>query len=400
MNYFLFILKSCFEDFRRNKLRTFLTSLGILIGVSSVILMIAFGLGLKKYINDQFESLGANLMFVIPGSKNTFLRGGGMMGGIRFDDKDVSKIKRIKTINHVAPVFAQTGALIKARSKTEIAEILASSEEIIPIMNLEIEEGRFIEKRDIQKGSKVIMLHKSFAEKLFNSASEAIGENIVSEKQNFKVIGILKSKGGGGFGGGSLDAHVYIPFKASYSFNPDKKYYGIYFKTINKEVIPETKQEVINILVKRYDKDDFTVMEPTELMETISSIFIIINTILVAIAAISLIVGGIGIMNIMYVSVVERIKEIGIRRAVGATKSDILSQFLAEAVVLSLLGGFLGLLISFAVVFFIQRYFPAYIDFLSILVALGVSSVIGIVFGVLPAKKAADLTPVEAIRYE
>jgi putative ABC transport system permease protein len=322
------------------------------------------------------------------------------MGGIRFDDKDVSKIKRIKTINHVAPVFAQTGALIKARSKTEIAEILASSEEIIPIMNLEIEEGRFIEKRDIQKGSKVIMLHKSFAEKLFNSASEAIGENIVSEKQNFKVIGILKSKGGGGFGGGSLDAHVYIPFKASYSFNPDKKYYGIYFKTINKEVIPETKQEVINILVKRYDKDDFTVMEPTELMETISSIFIIINTILVAIAAISLIVGGIGIMNIMYVSVVERIKEIGIRRAVGATKSDILSQFLAEAVVLSLLGGFLGLLISFAVVFFIQRYFPAYIDFLSILVALGVSSVIGIVFGVLPAKKAADLTPVEAIRYE
>jgi putative ABC transport system permease protein len=141
-------------------------------------------------------------------------------------------------------------------------------------------------------------------------------------------------------------------------------------------------------------------MEPTELMETISSIFVIINSILVAIASISLVVGGVGIMNIMYVSVIERIREIGIRRAIGATKRDILFQFLAEAVILSLLGGFLGLVISFIVVFFIQSLFPAYIDLLSIMIALGVSSAIGVIFGVLPAKKAADLSPIEAIRYE
>lgn len=400
MTYFIFILRSAFEDFQRNKLRTFLTSLGILIGVASVVLMIAFGLGLKKYINDQFESLGTNLMFIIPGSKNTFLRGGGMVGGIKFDDKDVNKIKRVKTISHVAPIFAKSGVFVEVHGKTEIVEILASTEEIVPIMNLELEEGRLMEKKDAQKGSKIIMLHKTLAEKLFSSASEAIGKNVVSEEQNFRVIGILKSKGGGGFGGGSMDDHVYIPMKASYSFNPDKKYFGIYFKTDSKDVILETKEEVKNVLLKRYDKDDFTVMEQTELMETISSIFSIINTILVAIAAISLIVGGIGIMNIMYVSVIERIREIGIRRAIGATKDDILYQFLAESVILSLLGGFLGLTISFVVVFFIQKYFPAYIDFFSVLIALGVSSAIGIIFGVLPAKKAADLAPIEAIRYE
>lgn len=400
MTYFIFILRSAFEDFQRNKLRTFLTSLGILIGVASVVLMIAFGLGLKKYINDQFESLGTNLMFIIPGSKNTFLRGGGMVGGIKFDDKDVNKIKRVKTISHVAPIFAKSGVFVEVHGKTEIVEILASTEEIVPIMNLELEEGRLMEKKDAQKGNKIIMLHKTLAEKLFSSASEAIGKNVVSEEQNFRVIGILKSKGGGGFGGGSMDDHVYIPMKASYSFNPDKKYFGIYFKTDSKDVILETKEEVKNVLLKRYDKDDFTVMEQTELMETISSIFSIINTILVAIAAISLIVGGIGIMNIMYVSVIERIREIGIRRAIGATKDDILYQFLAESVILSLLGGFLGLTISFVVVFFIQKYFPAYIDFFSVLIALGVSSAIGIIFGVLPAKKAADLAPIEAIRYE
>ncbi len=400
MKYFLFILKSAFEDFRRNKLRTFLTSLGILIGVSSVVLMIAFGLGLKKYISNQFESLGANLMFVIPGSKNTFLRGGGMIGGIKFDDKDISKIKRVKTISHIAPIFAKSGALIKVREKIEVAEILASTEEIVPIMNLELEEGRLMEKKDAQKGSKIVMLHKSLAEKLFSSASEAVGKNIVSEEQNFKVIGVLKSKGGGGLGGSSLDDHIYIPFKASYSFNPDKKFFGIYFKVEDKEVIPETKEEVKKVLLKRYDEDDFSIMEQTELMETISSIFSIINVVLVAIAAVSLVVGGIGIMNIMYVSVIERIREIGIRRAIGATKNDILFQFLAESVILSLLGGFLGLTISFVVVFFIQSYFPAYIDLTSILIALGVSSAIGIIFGVLPAKKAAELSPIEAIRYE
>ena len=152
--------------------------------------------------------------------------------------------------------------------------------------------------------------------------------------------------------------------------------------------------------MKRYEEEDFSIVEPTELLSAITSIFSVLNTVLVAIAAISLIVGGIGIMNIMYVTVSDRIKEIGIRRAIGARESDILYQFLAEAVLLSSIGGILGLGLAYLAVFAVQSLFPAYIDFMSVILALGISSAIGITFGVLPARKAANLEPVEAIRYE
>lgn len=399
MSYLIFAIRSAFADFARNKGRTLLTSLGILIGVLAVVLLTAFGLGLRKYIQDQFNSLGANLMMVMPGSKESLMSGGGI-GGIQFDERDAGKVARIKLITNLAPVFAKPGASITANGKKEIVEIVASNEDIIPVMNVELEEGRLLEKRDIQKGSKVVVLHAGLAEKLFPTASDALGKNVVIENQNYKVIGIAQSKGGGGLGGGNMDAHLYMPFKAAYSFNPDKKFYGLYFKVASKDDVAEAKREVTDVLAKRYDKDAFSVMEQTELMDTISSIFNIVNTVLVAIAAISLVVGGIGIMNIMYVTVTERIKEIGIRRALGARKSDILQLFLIEAVILSVLGGVLGLLLAYGIVLLIQPLFPAYIDVASVVLALGVSSAIGIVFGVFPAKKAADLSPIDAIRYE
>jgi putative ABC transport system permease protein len=399
-NYFLFLIKSALFDFSRNKGRTFLTSLGILIGVLAVVLLTAFGLGLKKYIENQFESLGANLIFVMPGSKKTIMSGGGVIGGIKFDNKDVDKIRRLKTLSYVAPVFAKPGTIIEANAKTEVVELIASNEEMIPVFNLELEKGRMIEKKDVQKTNKIILLSSPLVLKLFPSVDDALGKKVMMENQNFKIIGIIKSKGGGGIGGGGMDNHVYIPFKSSYSFNPDRKYYGIYMKVKSKELVSEAKNEVTQVLKKRYDEDDFSVLEQKEIIDTVSSIFSIINTVLIAIAAISLVVGGIGIMNIMYVTVTERIKEIGIRRALGARKNDILAQFLVESVILSLLGGILGLGISFLIVLGIQSLFPAYINAESIALALGVSSGIGIIFGVFPAKKAADLSPIDAIRYE
>ena len=191
-----------------------------------------------------------------------------------------------------------------------------------------------------------------------------------------------------------------MSYKTGYVFIPDKKFLAIIVKGRDGENLESLRNEIKERLLRRYHEDDFSVIEQAELISAISSIFGIINTVLVAIAAISLVVGGIGIMNIMYVSVVERIREIGIRRAIGATKRDILYQFLAEAILLSLLGGLLGLLFSYLIVTIIQRVFPAYIDLASIGIAIGVSSLIGIVFGVFPAKRAADLSPIEAIRYE
>lgn len=401
MEYLFFILKSAIEDFRRNKVRTFLTSLGILIGVSSVVLLMAFGLGLKKYIQNQFESLGTNLIIVLPGKffQNGQFRQGPGVAGARFDDKDIVTLKRINTAQNVVPVFTKTVTL-KGPVDSDLSDMFASNSEIFPARNLEAEVGRVFNKNDVEKRNKVAVLGPKIADKLFGDKSKALGKVVKLENQGFSVIGILKSKGGGGFGGPDFDSFTYVPNTSALSFNPDKKYFAMYVKAINGDVIAQTKTDIKALLLKRYKEDDFSIAEQTEILNAVSSIFAILNTVLIAIAAISLIVGGIGIMNIMFVSVVERIKEIGIRRAVGATKRNILFQFLTEAVILSVLGGLLGLLFSYAVVLLIQHVFPAYINLTTVGIALGVSSAIGIIFGVFPAKRAADLSPIEAIRYE
>jgi putative ABC transport system permease protein len=402
MNYFIFILKSALEDFRRNKVRTFLTSLGILIGVASVVLLIAFGLGLKKYIKGQFESLGTNLVVIFPGKilqGGGFRSGGGALGGAKFDEKDVSRLKKIKNIQFVVPVFVKT-LTASANGKSEISDLYATTADMFVVRNLEIDKGRIFTKGDIEKRSKIVVIGPSIAKKIYGSPDAAVGRIIKIEGQGFRVAGVLKTKGSGGFGGPDFDGFTYMPYKTAYSFNKDKTFFGIYLKAASENAIADIKRDAKNTLKRRYKEDDFSIIEQTEILNAVSSIFSILNTILVLIGAISLVVGGIGIMNIMYVSVVERTKEIGIRRAIGATKRDILFQFLAESVILSLIGGLGGILFSYCIVLLVQKAFPAYIDITSVMIAFGVSSVIGIVFGVFPARKAAALSPIEAIRYE
>ena len=401
MKYFLTLTKNAFLDFSRNKLRTMLTSLGILIGVSSVVLLLAFGLGLKAYIQNQFESLGSNLILVLPGA---FAQGGtgfrpGSFGAIRFDERDLANLKKIKEVLFIAGAFVKT-VRVSSSGDTQSVDIFATISDYFPVRNFEIDTGRLFNNGDVDKKSKVAVLGPKIADKLYGNASDALAKPVKVEGQAYTVIGVLKGKGGGGFGGPDIDSFVYVPYTAAYQFNPNKSFIAFYIKARDENSIADIKLKATQILGKRYKKDDYSVIEQTEILSTITSIFGVLNMILVAIGAISLIVGGVGIMNIMYVTVSERIREIGVRRAVGATKQDILLQFLVEATTLSLLGGLMGLAISFTVVLAVQRFFPAYIDLASVLLALIVSSGVGIVFGVLPAKKAADLSPIEAIRYE
>lgn len=403
MNYFIFTLKSAFADFSRNKARTLLTSLGILIGVLSVVLINAFGLGLRKYIKEEFDSLGTNLVVMLPGQilnkSGGFRTSGGSLGGVRFDEQDYIRLSRIKSTEFTVPIYSKT-IEISGEGKSETSDLYATNEQIFPARNLTTQFGRVFTKEDVDKRAKVVVLGPKIAEKLFTVSEQALGRTVKVDKQSFKVIGILDSKGGGGFGGPDFDSFAYMPYTTGFLFNSDKKFFQFIFKAKNENDIPQLKADITTIMIKRYKTDSFSVIESTEILNTVGQIFGVLNIALTAVATISLIVGGIGIMNIMYVSVTERTREIGIRRAIGAREFDILSMFISEAVLLSLLGGLLGVLMAFGITLIIQKFFPAYIDVQSIIVALSVSSVIGIVFGVFPARKAARLLPIEAIRSE
>ncbi len=401
MKYFIFLVKTALFNFSRNKGRTFLTSLGILIGVMSVVLLTAAGLGLKKYIQQQFESFGSNTLRVVPGTvirNGQFRTGGSSVGSIRFDEKDFANLKRIRTIEAIAPVFSTSSEIIYGKNK-EFGDLYATNEDIFPALNLKLEYGELFTKADVLKRSKGIVIGPKLAEKLFGKAEVAVGNSIKIQGNSYKVVGVLKSQGGG-FGGPDLDSFVYIPYRSAYVFNPDKKFvvFAIKFKTGTN--VEDIKVDINDVLLKRYKEDEYSVFEPTQILDALNQIFGTLNIALVAIAAISLVVGGIGIMNIMYVTVTEKTKEIGVRRALGARKNDILYQFLIESVILSLFGGLMGLLLSYLIILAVQQVFPAYVDAPTVALALGISSGIGVVFGVFPAKGAADLSPIDAIRSE
>ena len=404
MNYYIYQLKTAAKDFSRNKVRTFLTSLGILIGVFSVVTLISIGIGLKNYIQGQFESLGSNLLFVLPGKVLT--EGGGFQAngpeslGTRFDEKDLASLKRSLNVDYIVPLFSKSVTL-EYNTKSESGDVFASSSDLFTILSLDIDRGELFTETDLGKRSKSVVIGKNIAEKLFGDIDSAVGQTVRFANQRFKVIGVLKEQGGGGFGGPNFDNGVYMPYTTAFnSIDPDRKFISMYVGVANESEVESTKKAVEDVMLKRYKEDDFSVIKQTELVNAINSIFGIINIVLVAIGSISLIVGGIGIMNIMYANVTERTKEIGIRRAIGATKRDILFQFLTESVLLSLLGGLIGLALASLVVYLVKPYFPLGLNATAVAAAIGISSAIGIFFGVFPARRAAALTPIEAIRYE
>ncbi len=392
------LIRSAFSDFRRNKVRTLLTSLGITIGVLSVVMLIALGLGLKNYLKETFENLGANLIMVMPGSGfggEGAGFAGGFIGGVDFDEKDFNSLSRIANVEYTVPVFFKQ-SLVESGTAEEYLYIQGVNTDIFELMNTNVIEGELFTKSDVQARAKVGVMGQRAAENLFESVDEAIGKTVRFDNQRFRIIGVIENTGDQ-----EQDNSILIPYKTTFgSMNPDKTFWAIYLGVEDEDDVETVKTKAEEVLLKRYEEDDFAVTDQTELLSTVNEIFNIVNGVLVAIGSISLLVGGIGIMNIMYATVTERTKEIGIRRAVGATERDILLQFMTESVVLSVLGGLLGLLLATLIVLGVRTFFPAAINLLAVVITLVVSSAIGIFFGVFPARRAAKLPPIAAIRYE
>ncbi|KKQ43526.1 MAG: hypothetical protein US60_C0001G0041 [Microgenomates group bacterium GW2011_GWC1_37_8] len=400
-NGWLHLIKSAIEDFRRNKVRTLLTSLGIMIGVLSVVLLIALGLGLKNYLAQQFESLGANLIIIFPGNIAGEDDGGisnfgaGFAGGASFDEKDLISLSKINEAEYVVPLFMKS-LVIETESGRKLGYVMGSNADSFKLLNLDLLEGEIFSDGDVSTRAKKVVLGEGLADGLFDKPEDAVGKTIRISEQRYKVIGVYKKKGDQ-----QQDNAAVLPYKTTFgTLNPDETFFTLYLGTTDENEVDLIKEKANDILLRRYNKDDFTVTEQTEILSTVNQIFNIVNGILLAIGSISLIVGGIGIMNIMYATVTERTKEVGIRRAVGATENDILKQFLTESLLLSLFGGILGLFLASLIVLGIRVFFPASINLLAVIISFVVSSAIGVFFGVFPARRAAKLPPIEAIRYE
>jgi putative ABC transport system permease protein len=401
MNLYEYI-KLAFQALRTNKVRSVLTMLGIIIGVSSVILLVSIGTGLQEYVTTQFQALGANTIFVMPGKldlKNMQSAGTAMMTVSKLEVSDVEDIQRgSSVIAFASPAVAGAG-IITYRGKTISTELAGIWENYFQIMNFTPQSGDLIRQNDVERSRKVIVLGDKPATDLFGD-SDPVGSYVSLGGVRYLVKGRLAAKGSGGALGSNIDDHAFIPYTTALRQFNQTKPYMISVKTLSQSDVEQASSDISRVLLRRLKEDDFTVMKQTDLLNTITQFLSVITVALGGIAAISLLVGGIGIMNIMLVSVTERTREIGLRKAVGATPQDILAQFLIEAVILSLFGGIIGITLGALGSLALNAVIKTYVTAWSVLLASSFSALIGIVFGVAPAVRAARLDPIEALRYE
>lgn len=398
------LLKSSFRSILKNKGRTILTSLGIIIGVTSVILLTSIGNGLKIYVNQQFESLGSNTIFISPGKVFNDNGGFNSSGGssyitTAFTEKNVNELKRQLKTNLVMPL-STASVEVKSTNKKKTTSLVGTNYLYGPNNNASppADSGRWFTKEEEEKKSDVAVLGYSIAQDLFPNGN-ALGKKIIVKSKTLKVIGINDKKGSS-FGGPSLDDYIYTPIGIAFDISGNQNIQEMVVKAPDKSQIESTKDKIKKILLEHFDKDAFSVFDSAQLLNSINAIIGTLTVALTGIAAISLIVGGIGIMNIMLVTVSERTREIGLRKAIGAYPQAILLQFLFEAIILSGFGGIIGIILGSLGTVAINSFFPARVTLSSISIAFGVSFLVGIIFGVAPARKASQLSPIEALRYE
>jgi putative ABC transport system permease protein len=401
------LIKVAWKALQLNKVRTFLTMLGIIIGVASVITMMAIGEGSKQSIHSRISSMGSNMINIRPGA--------GMMGGIRTSSSgsefltygDLKALKKESTlITNISPMINSGGQSVYG-SRNWPTTIMGVSPEYLDARVLSIKSGSMFTEIDVNSAAKVVVLGQTVVDNLFTSGLDPVGQTIRFNRIPFKVIGVINKKGESNFGQDQDDVIL-----APYTSVQKRLLATTYLQSIvvsakSEAGAPDAVQEVTQIMRRSHklgedEENDFNVFSQEEIITTMSSTSTILTYLLVAIASISLLVGGIGIMNIMYVSVKERTREIGLRMAVGGRGIDILLQFLTEAILISFAGGIIGALLGIGATIVVTSLFkwPVSISAFSICLSFLVCAVTGIFFGWYPAKKASDLDPIIALHYE
>jgi len=387
-----------------NKVRSGLTILGIVIGIASVIAMISIGQGAKKQITQSIEGLGSNILTVIPGGVRIGAMFMGRGSAQTLKENDVDVLKKVEGVLDVVPITQRTFQIIAPNGNNTRTSVIGASQGIFAVREISIESGSTFNEEQVNNISKVAVLGKNIADDLFGDENP-VGKIVRISGINFKVIGVAAPKGGAM--GLIFDDMVYVPITTMQKVLARSDYLtSILIKGERKDLLPQIQQEALSVLAEKHRVDpqnpDFSIISQEDILSTLTQVTNTMTIFLAAIASISLVVGGIGIMNMMLTSVTERTKEIGLRKAVGAKNREILSQILTESILLTFLGGavgvFLGWLISLGISKFAQ--ISTQVSLPSVILAFGVCTAIGIFFGWWPAKKAAGLSPIEALRYE
>lgn len=390
-----------------NKARSGLTILGIIIGIGSVIGMISIGQGTAGSIEANIQSMGSNLITIMPGFQRSFSQvsaGRGTAQSLTMDDVKAIE-EEIANVKAVAPQLSRRYQVV-SKGKNTNTQIMGTTPAYLSVRNLKIDEGSFITEQQVTSFAKVAVLGPTTRDDLFGENSNPVGQTIRISGINFKIIGVTQPKGGTAFA--SEDDMIFIPITTAQKFLAGADYVStISVEAESPQVITDVQTEITNLLLQRHhiadsSMADFNVLSQQDILKAATSMTNTMTIFLAAIAGISLLVGGIGIMNMMLTTVTERTREIGLRKAIGAKKKDISMQFLAEAVMLTFLGGAAGVVLGWVLSILISRFagIATSVSLTTILLAFGISAAIGIIFGYYPARRAASLNPIEALRYE
>ncbi len=398
------IILTALHSLRSNLLRTSLTMLGIVIGITSVILIVSIGQGAVKFITNELASFGTDYFQINPGSDQVSAFAGS--NTLTLDDVEaIRNDSSLTNINKVVPI-AIAPSTVSANGEEDQVNITGSTSEVIEILRPEIIYGEFISEENDLASERVAVMGSETVETFFGEETDPVGERIRINGTPFRVIGVAKSESV--LAGSVLNNAIYVPIKIVFNeISGEERIQEIDISVNDTSQINQTIEDVEILLRERHnieegEEDDFRIASAQDILTTVETITSLLTLMIAAISGISLVVGGVGVMNIMLVSVTERTKEIGLLKAIGAKEKDILTQFLIEAVVMTMLGGIIGIILGISGAFLVSRVagIPFVVNPFAVLLAVGVSSLVGIAFGLYPARRAAKLSPIDALRYE